>query len=75
MWFNTFALHRAGIWQRVKVPRNSKVTFAIWVQILSAQENHWIDGQMVSGSGDLGNYQVPATAVARAKAAFSDRKP
>ena len=59
-WFNTYALHRAGIWQRVKVPKNSKVTFSIWVQILSAQENHWVDGQMVSGSDSMGNYQVQA---------------
>ena len=27
-WFNTYALHRAGIWQRVKVPRNSKTVAA-----------------------------------------------
>ncbi len=57
-WFNTYALHRAGLWQRVKVPANSKVTFSIWVQILSSRENHWVNGQMVSGANDLGNYQV-----------------
>ena len=57
-WFNTYALHRAGLWQRVKVPRNSRVTFAIWVQILSARDNHWVNDTMVSGPKDLGNYQV-----------------
>jgi hypothetical protein len=59
-WFNTYALHRAGVWQRVKVPRNSEVTFTVWVQILSARDTHWLHGQMVSGPKDLGNYQVKA---------------
>jgi hypothetical protein len=53
-WFNTYALHRAGIWQRVKVPPNAKVTFTAWLQILSARETHWVEGQMVSGPNDLG---------------------
>jgi hypothetical protein len=57
-WFNTYALHDAGIWQRVKVPANSKVTFSIWIQILSARDTHWVNDQMVSGADDLGNYQV-----------------
>jgi hypothetical protein len=58
MWFNTYALHRAGIWQRVKVPVNSTVTFTMWVQMLSARKTHWINEQMVSGEEDIGNYQV-----------------
>jgi hypothetical protein len=57
-WFNTYALHQAGLWQRVKVPNNSTVVFSIWVQILSARETFWVLGQMVSGPNDLGNYQV-----------------
>ena len=59
-WFNTYALHDAGLWQRVKVPANSKVTFTIYVQIMSARDNHWVNDQMVSGADDLGNYQVTA---------------
>jgi hypothetical protein len=58
MWFNTYALHQAGIWQRVKVPRNSTVRFTIWVQMLSARKTHWVNDQMVSGDDDIGNYQV-----------------
>ena len=57
-WFNTYALHDAGIWQRVKVPANAKVTFSVWIQIMSARDNHWVNDQMVSGPDDLGNYQV-----------------
>ncbi len=57
-WFNTYALHDAGIWQRVKVPANARLTFSIWVQILSARDTHWVADQMVSGPDDLGNYQV-----------------
>ena len=57
-WFNTYALHEAGIWQRVKVPANSTVLFTAWIQILSANENCWEQDQMVSCPDSLGNYQV-----------------
>ncbi len=57
-WFNTYAKHVAGIWQRVKVPANGRLTFSAWVQILNARANHWVNGQMVSGRDDVGNYQV-----------------
>jgi hypothetical protein len=42
----------------VKVPANARLTFTIWVQILSARDTHWVADQMVSGADDLGNYQV-----------------
>jgi len=58
MWFNTYALHRAGIWQRVKVPVNSTVNFSIYIQMLSARKTNWINEQMVTGGDDIGNYQV-----------------
>ena len=59
-WFNTYALHEAGIWQRVKVPANSKVLFTIWFQILNARSTCWVEDQMVSCADDLGNYQMVA---------------
>jgi hypothetical protein len=57
-WFNTYALHRAGLWQRVKVQPGSTVKFSAWIQILSARDTHWVNDQMVSGPNDVGNYQV-----------------
>ncbi|MBI4322595.1 MAG: hypothetical protein HY675_29240 [Chloroflexi bacterium] len=40
-WFNTWAIHDAGIAQQVKVPRGSKVTFNVWVFSWSSQNDQW----------------------------------
>jgi len=34
-FFSTYSTHNAGFFQRVRVPRGSKVTFSIWVQVWS----------------------------------------
>lgn len=56
-FFTNGASHTAGFFQRVAVPRNSQVTFTIWVQIQSGDKLMWVDGHYVSDlSGGGGNY-------------------
>jgi hypothetical protein len=51
-YFNSFATHIAGIQQQVSVPRGSRVTFSIWVQV-------WSTGQDdINKCDEFGNYAV-----------------
>jgi hypothetical protein len=38
-WFNTWAIHNAGIYQRVKVPADSWLRYSIWMFNWSSQED------------------------------------
>jgi hypothetical protein len=38
-WFNTWAIHNAGVYQRVNVPADSWVKFSIWMFNWSSQED------------------------------------
>lgn len=40
-WFNTWAIHDAGIHQTVGVPVGAKVTFSIWAFSWSSQQDTW----------------------------------
>ncbi len=48
----TFATHTAGLLQQVRVPKGSHVTFTIWVQVWSSQEED------PTVSAQPGNYRV-----------------
>jgi len=38
-FFNTFGTHKAGLWQRVSVPKDSWCTFSVWTQVWSSNES------------------------------------
>jgi hypothetical protein len=44
-FFSMYSTHTAGFYQRVAVPRGGEVTFSIWVQIYTGQEDLMIDGR------------------------------
>ena len=44
-FFSMYSTHTAGFYQRVAVPEGSQVTFSIWVQIYTGQEDLIIDGR------------------------------
>ncbi len=44
-FFSMYSTHTAGFYQRVPVPQGSWVTFSIWVQIYTGQEDIIIDGR------------------------------
>jgi len=50
-FFNTFGTHKAGLWQRVGVPRDSQCTFSIWVQA-------WSSNASDPGTSDGGRYRT-----------------
>jgi hypothetical protein len=41
-WFNIWAIHNAGLYQRVAVPRGARLRFAIWVLSWSSQNDQWL---------------------------------
>ncbi|MEM4725232.1 MAG: hypothetical protein QXP01_09490, partial [Candidatus Hadarchaeum sp.] len=55
---SSYAVHMAGIYQRVAVPKGSTVTFSIWVQIYTGQEASTSGGELVSDLNHPGNYRV-----------------
>jgi hypothetical protein len=57
---SSYAVHMAGIYQRVAVPKGSTVTFSIWVQIYTGQEASTSGGELVSDLNHPGNYRVYA---------------
>nr|MBC7243894.1 hypothetical protein [Chloroflexota bacterium] len=57
---SSYAVHTAGMYQRVAVPKGSTVTFSIWVQIYTGQESSTSDGKLVSDLNHPGNYRVYA---------------
>ncbi len=44
-FFSMYSTHTAGFYQQVRVPRGSRVTFTIWVQIYTGQEDIVVDGR------------------------------
>ena len=50
-FFTTFGTHKAGLWQRVGVPKDSQCTFSIWVQAWSSTESN-------PGTSDGGQYRT-----------------
>ncbi|MFO7696673.1 MAG: hypothetical protein R6X16_05900 [Anaerolineae bacterium] len=44
-FFSMYSTHTAGFYQRIAVPAGSTVTFSIWVQIYTGQEDLVIDGR------------------------------
>jgi hypothetical protein len=51
-FFTTYATHTAGLWQQVSVPAGSQLTFSIWVQVWSNNEDD------TNVSAKPGNYRV-----------------
>jgi len=88
-FFSMYSTHTAGFYQRVAVPEGSQVTFSIWVQIYTGQEDLMIDGRYpvsdlvqplseptrsVKGPGDYRAY-VGIDPYGEAPAAFGDPLP
>ncbi len=44
-FFSMYSTHTAGFYQQVEVPQGSRVTFSIWVQIYTGQEDILVDGR------------------------------
>lgn len=44
-FFSMYSTHTAGFYQQVDVPVGSRVTFSIWVQIYTGQEDIIVDGR------------------------------
>jgi len=57
-FFTTYATHTAGFYQRVPVPRGSKVTFSIWVQIYTGERELTVGDDFVSDLENPGEYRV-----------------
>ena len=53
-----YATHNAGVYQRIAVPKGSKVTFSIWVQMYTGEEILWWDEEYYSDLNSPGNYRV-----------------
>ena len=47
-YFTTWGTHTAGFYQRVALPRGTKVTFSIWVQIYTGERELESDGHFIS---------------------------
>jgi len=47
-FFTTWGTHTAGMYQRVRVPANSQVTFRVWVQIYSGERDLLSGGEPIS---------------------------
>jgi hypothetical protein len=56
----TFGVHNAGFYQRIAVPQGSSVTFSMWVQVYTGQEQLRSDSvkDYVSDLSAPGNYRV-----------------
>lgn len=57
-FFSGFSTHDAGLYQRVPVTPGSRVTFSIWVQIATGQEEFWNGILPLSDLNAPGNYRV-----------------
>jgi hypothetical protein len=57
-FFSGYSTHHAGFYQRRPVTRGQQVTFSIWVQIATGQEEFWSWGLPISDLGAPGNYRV-----------------
>ncbi|MGC8786657.1 MAG: hypothetical protein ACP5Q1_04440 [Anaerolineae bacterium] len=55
---SSYAVHMAGIYQRIAVPKGSTVTFSVWVQIYTGEEASTSGGELVSDLNHPGNYRV-----------------
>jgi len=53
-----YATHNAGVYQRIAVPKGSKVTFSVWVQMYTGEETLWWDEEYYSDLNSPGNYRV-----------------
>jgi hypothetical protein len=40
-WFNIWAIHNAGLYQRVAVPRDAWLRFSVWLLSWSSQRDQW----------------------------------
>jgi hypothetical protein len=40
-WFNIWAIHNAGLYQRVPVPRDAWLRFSVWLLSWSSQRDQW----------------------------------
>jgi hypothetical protein len=47
-FFTTWGTHTAGMYQRVRVPAGSQVTFSIWVQVYSGERDLLSGGEPIS---------------------------
>jgi len=56
----TFGVHNAGFYQRIPVPQGSQVTFSMWVQIYTGQEQLTAgpNKEYISDLSSPGNYRV-----------------
>jgi hypothetical protein len=57
-FFSGYSTHHAGFYQRVPVTPGQKVTFSIWVQIATGQQEFWSWGLPISDLSAPGNYKV-----------------
>jgi hypothetical protein len=55
-----YAVHNAGMYQRVPVPQGSLVTFSIWVQVYTGEDSIRTDynEELISDLNSPGNYRV-----------------
>jgi len=54
----TYGVHNAGMYQRIAVPEGSKVTFSMWIQIYTGQEQLRSNQEYISDLSAPGNYRV-----------------
>jgi hypothetical protein len=59
-FFSGYSTHTSGFFQQVRVPRGSKVTFTIWVQIATGQNEQAAGGHPISDLDAPGKYRVVA---------------
>jgi hypothetical protein len=57
-FFTGFATHTSGFYQRVAVPRGSRVTFSIWAQINTGEKTIGSKSRPLSDLDTRGNYRV-----------------
>lgn len=57
-FFSGYSTHYAGFYQRVPVIPGQRVTFSIWVQIATGQQEMWSNGLPISDLDEPGNYKV-----------------
>lgn len=57
-FFSGYSTHYAGFYQRVPVTPGQRVTFNIWVQIATGQQELWSWGLPISDLTAPGNYKV-----------------
>jgi len=57
-FFSGYSTHHAGFYQRIPVTPGSRVTFSIWAQISTGQEEHTSNDLPISDLKNPGNYRV-----------------